>query len=162
MISNFGEVLSIRRNKILKQKNNHKGYKSIILSKDGETRSYLIHRLVAIAFIHNDDESKNQVNHIDGNKTNNCVNNLEWCTNSYNTWHAINVLNNGHYEHNDNGQSKEVILLNTGEKFKSLCEAERITGINRKSIRRSCNNECSYTKDPRTGEKVTWAFLDDI
>lgn len=55
------------------------GYKSVTLSKKGKSVSCVIHRLVAIAFIPNH-ENKPQVNHIDENKNNNNVNNLEWVT----------------------------------------------------------------------------------
>lgn len=64
-----------------------KGYLCVDLS--GSTQS--VHRLVAIAFIPNP-EQKLQVNHKDGDKTNNCVDNLEWVTNSENSIHAIKEL----------------------------------------------------------------------
>ena len=75
----------------------HKGYEKVALSKieNGKTKqkAFFVHRLVAIAFIDNP-ENKEQVNHKDGNKFNNCVENLEWVTNSENMNHAkINNLN---------------------------------------------------------------------
>lgn len=95
-VSNLGNVRSIDR--IVKNKNNtvkvikgkqHKltvtksGYVSTILYKNSEQKNYRVHRLVAEAFIPNP-ENLPQVNHIDENKENNCVDNLEWCTGSYN------------------------------------------------------------------------------
>lgn len=68
--------------KLLKQ-GNVNGYKVVILYKDGKKKTYLVHRLVAIAFIPNPNNLP-IINHKDENKTNNNVNNLEWCTYEYN------------------------------------------------------------------------------
>ena len=88
-ISNLGKVKSIRFNKerLLKY-DKSTSYLRIKLCKDGIETNYLIHRLVAKAFIPNPD-NKPQVNHIDGIKTNNSVDNLEWCTASENQTHAL-------------------------------------------------------------------------
>jgi len=61
------------------------------LSKNNRRRNIPIHRLIATAFIENID-NKPQVNHIDGNKKNNNISNLEWCTASENMRHAIDIL----------------------------------------------------------------------
>jgi len=66
-----------------------KGTKGYKISNYGRVNSYLLHRLVAKVFIPNP-ENKEQVNHIDGNKQNACVNNLEWNTNQENQIHKIN------------------------------------------------------------------------
>ena len=83
-ISNLGQVKSIRykRFKILKQITK-KGYKYARVYKDGKQHYLRIHRIVAMVFI---DNPKNYpiINHIDENKGNNCVDNLEWCTVRYN------------------------------------------------------------------------------
>jgi len=70
-----------------------KGYARVSLFKNGVGKKHSVHRLVAIAFIDNI-ENKPDVNHKDGNKLNNNVNNLEWVTKSENIKHSINILKN--------------------------------------------------------------------
>lgn len=87
-VSNLGRVRSLNYNhtgeiKLLKQDISHNGYKRAMLYKDGKMKRYLVHRLVAMTFISNPDDLP-IVNHKDENKTNNNVNNLEWCTYKYN------------------------------------------------------------------------------
>lgn len=71
------------KEKILSSKIEKNGYERVNLSKDGERKTYSIHRLVAQAFIPNPNNLP-QINHKDENKLNNCVENLEWCTAKYN------------------------------------------------------------------------------
>jgi membrane-anchored protein YejM (alkaline phosphatase superfamily) len=66
------------------------GYPKIVLTKNKLTKTFTIHRLVAIAFCKNR-KNKPDVNHIDGNKLNNNSSNLEWVTKSENTRHAIKL-----------------------------------------------------------------------
>lgn len=63
------------------------GYHEVLLSENGKTKNYLVHRLIAKTFIKNPD-NKPFVNHKDGNKLNNSIENLEWCTRSENTTHS--------------------------------------------------------------------------
>lgn len=95
-ISNFGKVRSIdfidkrgysRKGRIMRFSNHKKGYKILSLTFDGNRKTYKVHRLVALAFIPNP-ENKPEVNHKDGNKSNNNLDNLEWSTTSENTKHA--------------------------------------------------------------------------
>lgn len=67
--------------------NNITGYKHVVLRKDNKPKTLTIHTLVAKTFIQRI-EGLNVVNHIDGNKHNNCIENLEWCDNKYNHEHA--------------------------------------------------------------------------
>lgn len=62
---------------------NSRGYQNVVLCKNGKTKTFSMHRLVAIAFLDNSNNLP-QVNHKDENKLNNCVDNLEWCNSKYN------------------------------------------------------------------------------
>ena len=93
-VSNFGNIRSVDRviysdklhigtkrkldGKMLKPYVNAHGYLALTLTKNGKEKSLRVHRLVAEAFIKNPN-NYDQINHIDGNKTNNKVENLEWC-----------------------------------------------------------------------------------
>lgn len=81
-ISNFGYVIGAR-GKTLAEDTNSVGYKRITLCRNGIPYRVFVHRLVAEHFIPNPHGYK-YVNHIDGDRTNNEVSNLEWCTASYN------------------------------------------------------------------------------
>ena len=88
LISNEGRVFNYKYNRFLKPSNNSTGgYFYVTLCKNGVSKHHKIHRLVANAFIPNP-ENKPTVNHIDGIKTNNLVENLEWCTHSENSQHS--------------------------------------------------------------------------
>jgi hypothetical protein len=127
-VSNFGNINSLDRyvmgkggnlifQKGIKKKNQpHKeGYWRIFLSKNGIAKSYLVHRLVAIAFIPNP-ESKLQVNHKDLNRANTHVDNLEWVTNQENAIHG--------YKNNKNRQGI------SGEKhYKSILNSNDVIAI---------------------------------
>lgn len=81
-------------------------YYTVHLTKNKNYKNALIHRLVAETFIENPNKLP-QVNHIDGNKYNNSVDNLEWCNCSYNIKHAYNLGLHKKYFGKDNPNSKE-------------------------------------------------------
>lgn len=78
-----------RKGKLLKPKKHKDGYLFVTLTKEKSKKNFYVHRLVAEAFIPNP-ENKPQVNHINGNKTDNTISNLEWVTNAENSRHAYN------------------------------------------------------------------------
>lgn len=145
VVSNLGNVRSLDRpiyngkgwwtkpGEDMKPMVTKKGYLSVALSKDGKDKAIPIHRLVAFAFIPNDNpEIKNQVNHIDGNKQNNVWTNLEWCDNSYNQIHAYaHGLN---YASPNAGRKKIPVIqrdkdtLEIIARFSSIAEACKQTG----------------------------------
>lgn len=90
-VSDKGRVKSLYKNgkeKLLKPSKNKNGYLRVTLTKDHKVKHIFIHRLVAQAFLENPDNLP-QVNHKDENKENNCIENLEWCTASYNVKYSI-------------------------------------------------------------------------
>lgn len=100
-ISNLGRVKALKfysnihkkyydRELILKEKINRFGYKFVGLSNKSGRKNKAVHRLVAEAFIPNQNDMP-EVNHIDGNKQNNCVNNLEWCSRRENVLHSYKL-----------------------------------------------------------------------
>jgi hypothetical protein len=95
-IDTNGDVYSIPRNgtkNVIRKLNRNtlkSGYQQYILQKKGNVKAHLVHRLVAISFIPNP-HNKPYVNHKDGDKSNNKVSNLEWCTQSENEIHAYKI-----------------------------------------------------------------------
>ena len=89
-ISNLGNIYSLYTNKILKPFINEKGYLRIDLKGNGKRKIFKVHRLVAEHFINNPNNYK-EVNHINGVKTDNRVENLEWCTRSHNMKEAVRM-----------------------------------------------------------------------
>lgn len=87
-IDEFGKIWSKRANAYLRPCTDNYGYKYVVLCNNGDRKFVRVHRLVASHFIPNP-ENKREVNHIDGNKGNNTIMNLEWCTTKENRKHAI-------------------------------------------------------------------------
>lgn len=110
LVSNTGEVFSIRRNKTLKGKVDKYGYRCVVLW-DGTNNYRTVHRLVAEAFVPRIDGC-NIVNHLDCNKLNNNADNLEWTTVQGNTKHA--------YDNSDAYQERVKIVSRLGMEAKKI------------------------------------------
>ena len=82
-VTSCGKVWSYKNKEFLKRRVNNDGYLRVALSKNGKVKQFLVHRLLAEAYIPNPDNLP-QVNHKDECKTNNCLQNLEWCNAKYN------------------------------------------------------------------------------
>ena len=149
-ISNLGRIKNIKTNQILKMTNKYGDYFAIILYDKTHKKSTRIHRLVAETFIPNPLNLK-EVNHIDGNKQNNRVDNLEWCTRSENINHAlVNGLSNMDHlnKYNKNkfankygkifqcDKSKQILNV-----FKNLEEAYNKTGVCKRNILQVINHQ---------------------
>src|SRR5690606_36082663 len=98
-VSSFGNIRSIdkidragrkRRGHIKKQTLREDGYKVVSFKLNGKQITHLVHRLIALAFIPNP-ECYQYINHKDGNKSNNDIDNLEWCTHQENMQHAYDI-----------------------------------------------------------------------
>jgi len=87
LITEYGQVVNIKTNKVLKPSYDGWKYLKVILCNNGVYKTMKIHRLLALHFIPNP-ENLPQVNHIDGKKDNNSLDNLEWCTAQQNVIHA--------------------------------------------------------------------------
>lgn len=168
-VSNLGNVRSLdkkqksglinnriitRKGKMLKiQKNKHK-YCYVFLSKNSRRKYSLVHRLVAEAFIPNPNNLP-EVNHKNGIKSDNKLENLEWISKSDNEKHAYLFLNKPRKNGNkgkygkENAKSKIVLQINkeTNEiinRFYGIGEAERMTGISNQQISKCCLKRKGY------------------
>lgn len=152
-ISNLGRVKSFKSGvpKILKQKTNNKGYKWVILSLNGKTSNFLIHRLVATHFLENE-KNYRIINHIDENPSNNNVSNLEWCTYSYNVkksskfneYNKINKLlckTKNSKNKDTNNKVTQILQGNVVKIFKNSLEVKRSLGFDQSFILSCCRNK---------------------
>ena len=135
MVSNYGNVMSLHGygdTVYMSRRVGTPGYYTVCLSANGDSKPYLLHRLVAQAFIPNP-ENKATVNHKDGNKLNCYVENLEWATYAENNQHAIRtglaVPNVGPMiEAGIIAASSPVLILETGEVFRACCACDEHIG----------------------------------
>lgn len=147
LVSEDGTVMSKRTGKVFKQRVNEFGYVQVSVpnGEKGKTVKRKVHRLVAQTYIPNP-ENKREVNHIDGDKTNNHVSNLEWATSQENKQHA---WENGLYtaigeDHHDAIHSEEFI--------RNICELIQ-DGLRNKDIAEMIGLHKDFISDIRTGRR---------
>lgn len=176
-VSNFGNIRSLPRRgtsknvHIMFQKYNKCGYKMVGLYKDGKVKNRTVHRIVAETFLDNP-LNKEDVNHIDGNKENNNVSNLEWTTHKENMKHArknnlIRITNKVIEQGKNVGQkygkinglkrAKRILQISyyneSIKEWDSITQASKCTGISLSGISKCCNKK----KNMAGGYK--WEFV---
>ena len=152
-----GKVWCIKKGRILKLSRCTNDYLFVILSINNKKKQVLIHRLVAEAFIPNP-ENLPQVNHINENKTDNRVENLEWVTCKQNLEYSGNIEK---MIKASKLKSRPVVQYTLGGKFvadfESIMEAERVTGIRHDTISGCCRKLKHYN----TAGGYKWRFLEN-
>jgi hypothetical protein len=137
-VSNLGKVRNIKSGRILKPFLIQSGYLVHGLYENNKRKTLLLHRIIATAFIDNP-EAKPCVNHIDENKLNNDLSNLEWCTERENSIHGTRTKRVAEK------LSQKVIQLDLNDnvlsEFESMHQAERETGVALSSISSCCNGK---------------------
>lgn len=140
-VSNLGRIKSFKRNReiILKPFKNRCGYYQVDLNKNTKGKTYTNHRLVMFAFKLEEKFEYNEVNHIDGNKENNTLDNLEWCTRSENLKHAYNTgLKSSIGENNSRSKLTEIqvkkIRFYYDNKIFNQSKLSKMYNVNKQSI----------------------------
>ena len=169
-VSECGDVRSVDRyveqksrtywvkGKALEHNIDRKGYHRVGLNKDSKRKYEGVHRLVAKLFIENP-ENKPEVNHIDGDKSNNHYTNLEWVTRSENMKHGYEMGLITHLSDNSKAQMKEVIKTDSSGRemfYPSLAEASRKDGISISYLSQIINGVRPQKDD------CTWAFAEPV
>jgi hypothetical protein len=160
-ISNLGRIKSVQRKvrylqtnyrneyfRLIKEKilsnGNCKGYNFVSLNKERKIKYYRVCRLVAITFIPNH-ENKPQVNHIDGNKLNDCLYNLEWVSPKENMIHAKENGLIRHLRGKENPRSKRVFCIKSNKIFDTILEASIYIGLSQSQLSRVLRNKYKNT-----------------
>lgn len=152
-VSTAGQVRNKKTGKILKQWKNNRGYLKVNLCKNGKQKCFSVHRLVAIHFITNP-HNLPEVNHINENKEDNSVDNLEWCTRQYNVNYGTGKERAGKTMKNKKIHCKKVYCVELDQTFDSIGEAERKTGIRQQNIGACCSGKL------KTAGKYHWKYVE--
>lgn len=179
LVSDEGQIFSVRSNRVLKTQRQENGYYRIELNIDGNHKKVYIHRLVAEAFIPNPNNYP-IINHKDENPANNRADNLEWCTYEYNsnygTCQERKVLHRPEIVGYDHAQSKTVKQFdldgNFIKEYGSCGMAARETGLSEKSISKCAKGDLkqyagygwsytdTYSYDPHPKMKIRKGDID--
>ena len=126
-VTSCGKVWSHRSQKFLKSADNGHGYQVVVFSTDKvKNKHYRVHRLVAEAYIDNPN-GYSEVNHKDGNRSNNNINNLEWVS-------KVQNCNMPSSKRNHPKKRYKILCVETGVIYKSQAEASRATGVGQYNI----------------------------
>ena len=136
-VTDTGQVWSKKNKQYLRPKKRKDGYLEVNLWKGNRGRSFLVHRLVAEAFIPNP-HGFTQINHKDEDKTNNAVCNLEWCEAAYNSNYGTGATRGVETRKQRRSNCKPVLCVETGVVYTSVNEAAESTGTERSTISRVC------------------------
>jgi hypothetical protein len=139
IIQSNGQVYSTITNRYMKHKIDPDGYHLVGLSNNGFKKDFLIHVLVAQCYIP-PDPNKPVVNHMDTDKSNNNVDNLEWCTSSHNALHAIANLGPNNVKIVSQYTMKDVYIMT----FESARAAKNATDIDDSSIVKCCKGKARH------------------
>ncbi len=137
-ISNLGRVRNVKTGKLLRPVVGHWGYVQVTLFNEFGSKNKKIHRLVLEAFSNNSEDL--EINHINGNKQDNALSNLEWCTKSENIAHAYKQ-GLKHAPHR-----KRVMIVETGEIFDSLTDCARCIEGSHENISRCLSGRLNKHK----------------
>ena len=183
-VSSDGTVRNDKTGRILKKCRNKNGYEEVNLYKNGKGKTFKVHRLIAEAFIPNH-ENKPCIDHINTIRDDNRVENLRWCTYKENSNNVLSIKNNselrkGERNHmygkqhseeakqkisdakkgKNNPRCRKVILLNTGEVFDYIKEAEEKYKVCNQNILACCKGRYK-SAGKLNGEKLVWMYLDE-
>jgi hypothetical protein len=153
-VSNYGRIWSKRRDKEISVSTNNCGYKQFIASDGNNTKCVLVHRAVAMAFLKNI-ENLPVINHKDENPSNNIVDNLEWCTISYNAYYnnvrsRKNKYKKTVYQYSMTGDLIEV--------FESTNEASKTLSISNGDLCQCCNGSVANGKKSYTLHNFVFSY----
>ena len=162
-VTSCGKVWSYRTNKFLRPRTTKKGYSQVCLvDNEGNKKSHYVHRLVLETYKPVKNMNKLDVNHIkELEKTNNCLNNLEWLTHKENINHGTHNkrISEAHTGRKRYNLQKPVYCIELDKIYSGSIEAARELGMSRGNITDCCKGRLkSAGKHPVTGVKLHWIY----